>query len=124
MFHVEQNETHIEVVDHFLTNEAFKIKKTWLPGLLQTHPTPAKNKIQQYYSADKYISHNSTGSGFFFFVYRFIRNKGVKTRHLCLTNLYKFCSPVFLCFCFSTSRVCYAEKKKSVRRNQKNKHKT
>ena len=74
MFHVEQNETHIEVVDHFLTNEAFKIQKTWLPGLLQTRPTPAKNKIQQYYSADKYISHNSTGSGVFLFVYRSIRN--------------------------------------------------
>ena len=66
MFHVEQNETHIEVVDHFLTNEAFKIKKAWLPGLIQTHPTPDKNKIQQYYSVDKYISHNSTGSGIFF----------------------------------------------------------
>ncbi len=73
MFHVEQKETHIEVVDHFLTKETFKIQKTWLPGLLKTHPTPSKNKIQQYYSTDKYVSHDSTGSGLFFFAYRLIR---------------------------------------------------
>ena len=48
MFHVEQKETHIEVVDHFLTKETFKIQKTWLPGLLKTHPTPSKNEIQKY----------------------------------------------------------------------------
>tara|TARA_Y100000739_G_scaffold26171_1_gene20211 strand:+ start:106 stop:318 length:213 start_codon:yes stop_codon:yes gene_type:complete len=53
MFHVEQNETHIEVVDHFLTKETFKIQKTLLPGLLQTHPSPSKNEIQKYYSSDK-----------------------------------------------------------------------
>ena len=48
MFHVEQKETHIEVVDHFLTKETFIIQKTWLPGLLQTHPSPSKNEIQKY----------------------------------------------------------------------------
>ena len=73
MFHVEQKETHIEVVDHFLTKETFKIQKTSLPGLLQTNPIPSKNEIQQYYSSDKYISHDSTGSGAFHFIYRLIR---------------------------------------------------
>ena len=73
MFHVEQKETHIEVVDHFLTNETFTIKKTPIKGLLQTHPPPPKNKIQQYYSTNKYISHDSTGSGPFYFLYRTIR---------------------------------------------------
>ena len=28
MFHVEQKETHIEVVDHFLTKETFTIKSS------------------------------------------------------------------------------------------------
>ena len=70
MFHVEQKETHIEVVDHFLTNEAFTIQKTAIKGLLKTHPTPLKNKIQRYYSSDNYISHNSTSSGPFFFIYK------------------------------------------------------
>ena len=46
MFHVEQKETHIEVVDHFLTKETFTIKKTPIKGLLKTHPAPSKNKIQ------------------------------------------------------------------------------
>lgn len=73
MFHVEQKEKHIEVVDHFLTKETFIIKKTPIKGLLKTHPAPLKNKIQQYYSTDKYISHDSTGSGLFFFLYRTIR---------------------------------------------------
>ena len=73
MFHVEQKETHIEVVDHFLTKETFTIKKTPIKGLLKTHPVPSKNKIQRYYSADNYISHNSNAPGAFFFIYRFIR---------------------------------------------------
>ena len=73
MFHVEQKKTHIEVVDHFLTKETFTIKKTPIKGLLKTHPAPSKNKIQGYYSADKYISHNSNAPGAFFFVYRFVR---------------------------------------------------
>jgi len=73
MFHVEQKETHIEVVDHFLTKETFTIKKTPIKGLLKTHPAPSKNKIQLYYKSDKYISHNSTTPGAFFFIYRLIR---------------------------------------------------
>ena len=73
MFHVEQKETHIEVVDHFLTNETFTIQKTAIKGLLKTHPAPSKNKIQRYYSSDKYISHNSNTPGAFSFIYRFIR---------------------------------------------------
>ena len=74
MFHVEQKETHIEVVDHFLTKETFTIKKTPIKGLLKTHPAPSKNKIQGYYRSDKYISHNSTTPGVFFFIYRVIRS--------------------------------------------------
>ena len=74
MFHVEQKETHIEVVDHFLTKETFTIKKTPIKGLLKTHPAPSKNNIQLYYRSDKYISHNSTTPGVFFFIYRVIRS--------------------------------------------------
>ena len=74
MFHVEQKEIHIEVVDHFLTKETFTIKKTPIKGLLKTHPAPSKNKIQLYYRSDKYISHNSTTPGVFFFIYRVIRS--------------------------------------------------
>ena len=59
MFHVEQNKTHIEVVDHFLTKEKFKIQKTSVPGLLQTIPTPAKEDMIKYYKSERYISHNS-----------------------------------------------------------------
>ena len=48
MFHVEQKKTHIEVVDHFLTKEKFKIQKTSVPGLLQTTPTPTKKYDDSY----------------------------------------------------------------------------
>ena len=90
MFHVEQKETHIEVVDHFLTKETFKIQKTLLPGLLQTHPSPSKNEIQKYYSSDKYISHDSAGSGTFHFIYRLIRriNFWFKTRLISKKELF------------------------------------
>ena len=67
MFHVEQNKTYIEVVDHFLTKEKFKIQKTSVPGLLQTIPTPTKEDIIKYYKSERYISHNSRKKGVFFF---------------------------------------------------------
>ena len=81
MFHVEQKETHIEVVDHFLTKETFTIKKTPIKGLLKTHPAPSKNKIKGYYSEDKYISHNSNTPGAFFFMYRFIRRVNFRFKY-------------------------------------------
>ena len=67
MFHVEQKKTHIEVVDHFLTKEKFKIQHTSVPGLLQTKPRPTKEDINKYYKSEKYISHNSRKKGLFFF---------------------------------------------------------
>ena len=74
MFHVEQKKTYIEVVDHFLTKEKFKIQKTSVPGLLQTIPTPTKEDIIKYYKSERYISHNSRKAGVFFFFYRFLRS--------------------------------------------------
>ena len=74
MFHVEQKKTHIEVVDHFLTKEKFKIQKTSVPGLLQTIPIPTKEDIIKYYKSERYISHNSRKKGMFFFFYRFLRS--------------------------------------------------
>ena len=68
MFHVEQNKTHIEVIDHFLTKEKFKIQKTSVHGLLQTIPTPTKEDIVKYYKSERYISHNSRKKGVFFFL--------------------------------------------------------
>ena len=90
MFHVEQKEKNKEVVDHFLTNETFTIKKTPIKGLLKTHPAPSKNKIQRYYRTDKYISHDSTVPGAFFFIYRFIRriNFWVKYRLMIKKELF------------------------------------
>jgi len=73
MFHVEQKKTYIEVFDHFLTKEKFKIQKTPIKGLLQTNPSPTKEDIIKYYKSEKYISHNSEKKGLFFFFYRFLR---------------------------------------------------
>ena len=88
MFHVEQKETHIEVVDHFLTKEKFKIQHTSVPGLLQTKPIPPKEDINKYYKSEKYISHNSRKKGLFFFFYRFLRsiNFYAKYRFLSINN--------------------------------------
>ena len=74
MFHVEQTDTHIETVDHFLTKEKFKIKKTFIMGLLQTHPVPIKEEMPKYYKSEKYVSHNAKKRGLFFFFYRFFRD--------------------------------------------------
>ena len=71
---MEQKETHIEVIDHFLTKEKFKIQHTSVPGLLQTNPAPTKEDIIKYYKSEIYISHNSRKRGVFFFFYRFLRS--------------------------------------------------
>lgn len=84
MFHVEQRDTYIKTVDHFLTKEKFKIQKTSIAGLLQTHPVPTKEDMSKYYKSEKYTSHNSKKRGLFFSFYRFFRevNFYVKYRFL------------------------------------------
>ena len=86
MFHVEQKNTHIEVIDHFLTKEKFKIQKTSVPGLLQTIPTPTKEDIIKYYKSERYISHNSRKTGVFFFFYRFLRSVNFYTKYCFLSS--------------------------------------
>ena len=86
MFHVEQKKTHIEVIDHFLTKEKFKIQKTSVPGLLQTIPTPTKEDIIKYYKSERYISHNSRKTGVFFFFYRFLRSVNFYTKYRFLSS--------------------------------------
>ena len=73
MFHVEQNQIHISVVDHFFSQEKFDIVKTKITGLLQTHPAPPKKEMYKYYNSKKYISHNSKKTGVFYFLYRIFR---------------------------------------------------
>ena len=86
MFHVEQNKTHIEVVDHFLTKEKFKIQKTSVPGLLKTIPTPNKEDIIKYYKSERYISHNSRKTGLFFIFYRFLRSINFYAKYYFLSS--------------------------------------
>ena len=86
MFHVEQKNTHLEVVDHFLTKEKFKIQKTSVPGLLQTTPAPTKEGIIKYYKSERYISHDSSKKGVFFFFYRFLRSVNFYTKYRFLSS--------------------------------------
>ena len=86
MFHVEQKKTYIEVVDHFLTKEKFKIQTTSVPGLLQTNPTPTKEGIKKYYKSERYISHNSRKRGVFFFFYRLLRSVNFYTKYRFLSR--------------------------------------
>ncbi len=74
MFHVEQNQIHISVVDHFFSQEKFDIVKTKTTGLLQTHPAPPVKEMYKYYNSKKYISHNSKKTGVFYFLYRMFRD--------------------------------------------------
>ena len=86
MFHVEQKNTHIEVIYYFLSKEKFKIQKTSVPGLLQTIHTPTKEDIIKYYKSERYISHNSRKKGVFFFFYRFLRSINFYAKYLFLSN--------------------------------------
>lgn len=50
----------MEVKDHFLSQETFKLEETTIPGILRTSPLPGN--LDAYYESKDYISHHQDSS--------------------------------------------------------------
>ncbi|PKR82104.1 methyltransferase [Brumimicrobium salinarum] len=72
------NETYfkdfLEVKDHMITKEVFKVVECDSCGFHFTNPIPEKEEIGEYYKSDAYISHSSNNKGLINSLYNKVRN--------------------------------------------------
>ena len=74
----------MEVGDHFLTKESFRLLQCNHCALLRTDPMPSKAEIGRYYKSEEYLSHGDQKKGLFASLYRQVKgyNLGLKSRLL------------------------------------------
>lgn len=70
----------LEVKDHMITQEVFKIVRCDSCGFHFTNPIPAANKIGNYYKSEEYISHSSNKKGVINFLYNTVRGITLKEK--------------------------------------------
>jgi|SRR5690554_2852820 len=63
----------LEVTDHMITKEVFKIVECDSCGFHFTNPIPKIDRIGEYYKSDEYISHSSNNKGIINFLYNKVR---------------------------------------------------
>jgi 2-polyprenyl-3-methyl-5-hydroxy-6-metoxy-1,4-benzoquinol methylase len=63
----------LEVKDHMITQEEFKIVECDSCGFHFTNPIPESDKIAEYYKSEEYISHSSNKKGVINFLYNTVR---------------------------------------------------
>lgn len=101
MFHVEQKQeysrcpicnssslsVHLDVDDHFLSKESFRLLKCDSCHTLLTTPAPAPGEIGRYYQSEEYVSHSDTKKGVVNFAYQQVK-KITLNQKLRLVNNY------------------------------------
>jgi len=70
----QQSTDHLEVKDHFLSKETFRLLKCNVCTLVYTTPRPSADKIGDYYKSEDYVSHSSTKKGIVNSIYNLVRN--------------------------------------------------
>ncbi|MGM0635812.1 MAG: class I SAM-dependent methyltransferase [Bacteroidota bacterium] len=68
------------VVDHFKSNEKFRLKWNDEYQMFQTSPIPKKPELAFYYQAENYISHSDSSNSLFEFAYRLIKKFMLKQK--------------------------------------------
>ncbi|MFM1879645.1 MAG: hypothetical protein RLZZ241_2511 [Bacteroidota bacterium] len=74
----------MQVYDHFLTKEKFKIEETEVPGIKKTTPIP--NNLSKYYNSPKYLSHKETYD-ILGFIYRIIQGVNLYHKYRIINHL-------------------------------------
>lgn len=64
----------MDVKDHFLSKEDFKLYKCLSCDLVYTWPRPEESRIGDYYKSEEYVSHSSTKKGLINTAYSSVRN--------------------------------------------------
>lgn len=67
-------EDWLEIPDHFLSKEAFTLKRCKHCQALLTNPRPDEKSVVNYYKSDSYISHSNQTKSFTGFIYKMVRN--------------------------------------------------
>lgn len=77
----EGNSLFLEVRDHFLSGECFKIVSCQGCGFKFVNPRPEKNEIGRYYQSENYISHEERAKSFFSRIYRIARFFSIRSKY-------------------------------------------
>ena len=67
-------EDWLEIPDHFLSKETFKVQRCKHCKALLTNPRPDEKSVVKYYKSDSYISHSNQSKSFTGFIYKLVRN--------------------------------------------------
>lgn len=79
----------MELKDHMITQEDFKIVKCNNCGFHYTNPVPVEENIGSYYKGEQYISHSSTSKGLVNKMYSVVRNITLKQKLKLVKSLSK-----------------------------------
>jgi SAM-dependent methyltransferase len=71
---------HIQVKDHFLSKESFRLMLCSDCKFIFTQDHPGENDISRYYESDEYISHNNSAKGYLSILYRLSREIMLKKK--------------------------------------------
>lgn len=70
----------LEVKDHMITKEEFKIVSCDSCGFHFTNPIPTRDNIGEYYKSDVYVSHSSSKKGLINRLYNNVRKRTLKQK--------------------------------------------
>lgn len=77
----------MDVKDHMITKEDFKIVKCIACGFHFTNPIPSIANIGEYYKSEEYVSHSSSKKGIINSLYNLVRNHTLKKKVSLLQSL-------------------------------------
>jgi len=104
-----------KIEDFLVSNETFSLKICESCGVLYTSPFPAKNKINEYYKSDQYLSHSEKPKSPFEKLYFLIRNFNIKLKYRIIKKYKKKIEYLldygcgtgeFLSFCANKKMIC------------------
>ncbi|NJX14016.1 methyltransferase domain-containing protein [Tamlana crocina] len=71
---------YLNVKDHSVSGEEFKLVENPLFGFLETHPKPSPEKLPEYYESEDYISHTDSKRNLFEKAYHLVRSFSLKSK--------------------------------------------
>ncbi len=70
---ISKYQHHLEVKDHSISKEEFRLLRDESIDLVFTYPQPSEDKLGSYYESEDYISHTDAKRSFFEKAYHFIK---------------------------------------------------
>jgi len=77
---MDNNQVFLEVKDHTVSGEVFKLLYNEELDLLKTSPQPSEDKLNDYYESEDYISHTNSRRNTFEKIYHYVRSIALKQK--------------------------------------------